>query len=127
MTPPNYEIPNEMRDFAEKSVDQARKAFEGFIGAAQKAATQADDATASVQSNAKVVGGRAMTFAEENIRSAFDHAQKLVRAKDMQEVLSLQAEFVKSQMSALQDQAKQLGSSLQGAAQSAMHSTSDLK
>ena len=66
-------------------------------------------------------------FAEENIRSAFDHAQKLVRAKDMQEVLSLQSEFVKAQMSALQDQAKQLGSSLQGAAQSAMHSASDLK
>ena len=32
-----YEIPAEMRDFAEKSVEQARKAFEGFIGAAQKA------------------------------------------------------------------------------------------
>ncbi len=127
MTPPNYEIPGEMRDFAEKSVDQARKAFEGFIGAAQKAAFQAEEATTSVHSNAKAVGGKAMSFAEENIRSAFDHAQKLVRAKDMQEVLSLQSEFVRAQMSALQDQAKQLGSSLQGAAQSAMNSASDPK
>ena len=32
-----YEIPAEMRDFAEKSVEQARKAVEGFFGAAQKA------------------------------------------------------------------------------------------
>ena len=131
MTPPNYEIPGEMRDFAEKSVDQARKAFEGFIGAAQKAASQADEATASVHSNAKAVGGNRVLKTEfdlsENIRSAFDHAQKLVRAKDMQEVLSLQSEFVKAQMSALQDQAKQLGSSLQGAAQSAMQSASDPK
>jgi len=32
-----YEIPTEMRDFAEKSVDQARKPFDGFLGAAHKA------------------------------------------------------------------------------------------
>ena len=43
-----YEIPTEMRDFAEKSVDQARKAFESFIGAAQKASTDAEGAAASV-------------------------------------------------------------------------------
>ena len=127
MSPPNYDIPNEMREFAEKSVDQARKAFEGFVGAAQKAAGQADETTVSVQSNVKAVGGKAMGFAEENIRSAFDHAQKLVRAKDVQEVLALQSEFVKAQMTALQDQAKQLGSSLQGAVQSTVQSASDTK
>ena len=127
MTPPNYDVPNELRDFAEKSVDQARKAFEGFVGAAQKAAGQADETTASMQSNVKAVGGKAMGFAEENIRSAFDHAQKLVRAKDMQEVMSLQSDFVKSQLAAMQDQAKQLGSSLQSAAQSTVQGTMDIK
>jgi phasin len=114
----NYEIPSEMRDFAEKSVDQARKAFEGFMGAAQKAAGQADEQTASVQSNAKAVGGKAISFAEENIRAAFDHAQRLVRAKDVNEVLSLQSEYLRSQMSTIQEQAKQLGSTFQSAAQS---------
>ena len=127
MSPPNYDIPNEMREFAEKSVDQARKAFEGFVGAAQKAAGQADETTVSVQSNVKAVGGKAMGFAEENIRSAFDHAQKLVRAKDVQEVLALQSEFVKAQMTALQDQAKQLGSSMQGAVQSTVQNATDAK
>ena len=34
----NYEIPPEMRDFAEKSVEQARKAIDGFMNAAQKTA-----------------------------------------------------------------------------------------
>jgi hypothetical protein len=33
---PNYEVPAEMRDFAEKSVEQARKAIDGFMGAARK-------------------------------------------------------------------------------------------
>ena len=127
MSPSNYEIPNEMREFAEKSVDQARKAFEGFMGAAQKAAGQADDTASSVQSNAKVVGTKAISFAEENIRSAFDHAQRLVRAKDVQEVLSLQSEYLRSQMTTIQEQAKQLGSTLQNAAQSTAQSATDGK
>ncbi len=125
MTPSNYEIPNEMRDFAEKSVDQARKAFEGFVGAAQKAAGQADETASSVQSNAKAVGTKAISFAEENIRSAFDHAQRLVRAKDIQEVLSLQSEYLRTQMTTIQEQAKQLGSTMQTAAQSTVHSATD--
>ena len=119
MTPSNYEIPTEMRDFAEKSVDQARKAFEGFMGAAQKAAGQADETAVSVQSNAKAVGGKAISFAEENIRAAFDHAQKLVRAKDVNEVLTLQSEYLRLQMSTIQEQAKQLGAGLQSTAQTA--------
>ena len=32
-----FEVPNELRDFAERSVDQARKAFEGFLTVAQRA------------------------------------------------------------------------------------------
>ncbi len=116
MTPTNYEIPGEMRDFAEKSVDQARKAFEGFVGAAQKAAGQADETTASMTSNVKAVGSKAMSFAETNIRAAFDHAQKLVRAKDMTEVMSLQSEFLRAQMSNMTEQAKEIGTSLQTAA-----------
>jgi phasin len=113
-----YEIPNEMRDIAEKSVEQARKAVEGFIGAAQKAVGQADSTTTTMQTNARAFGDKAMTFAEQNVRSAFDYAQRLVRATDMQEILSLQADYVRSQMAAMQDQAKELGSTVQSAAQS---------
>src|SRR6267142_977998 len=34
-----FEIPPEMRAFAEKSVEQARQAFDGFISAAHRAVT----------------------------------------------------------------------------------------
>jgi phasin len=118
MTPPNYEIPTEMRDMAEKSVDQARKAFETFIGAAQKAVGQADSTATTLQSNARALSDKAVTFAEQNVRSAFEFAQKLVRANDMQELLSLQSDYVRTQMSAMQEQAKEFGSAMQTAAQS---------
>ena len=125
MSPSTYEIPGEMREFAEKSVDQARKAFEGFVGAAQKAAGQADETAVSLTTNVKTVGNKAMGFAEANIRAAFDHAQKLVRAKDMTEVMSLQSEFVRSQMASMQEQVKEIGTTFQSAAKTGMQSAAD--
>lgn len=115
MTQPIYQIPNEVRDFAEKSVEQARKAFEGFAGAAQKAISSVETTTTSLQSGAKDVGVKALGYAEANVNAAFDLAQKLVQAKDPQEVLRLQADFVKAQVEAIQEQAKDLGAALQKA------------
>jgi len=115
-----YEIPAEMRDFAEKSVEQARKAFEGFMGAAHKAATVAEGATGNVQSTAKDMGAKVFTFAEANVTAAFDHAQKLVRAKDVQEALSLQAEYIRAQMASIQAQAKDIGTLVQKTAADAV-------
>jgi phasin len=104
-----YEVPSEMRDFAEKSVEQARKAFEGFMGAAQKAAGSMEAAPFPVPAQMKELGTKAMGFAETNVKAAFDLAQKLVHAKDMQEVLALQSEYLRAQMAAIQEQAKELG------------------
>ena len=49
----NYEIPPEMRDFAEKSVEQARKAIDGFMTAAQKTADTFEGSANTVQASAK--------------------------------------------------------------------------
>ena len=38
---PNFEVPPDMRAFAEKSVEQARVAFDSFISAAQRAVNTA--------------------------------------------------------------------------------------
>jgi phasin len=102
-----YEVPSEMRDFAEKSVEQARKAFEGFIGAAQRAAGM--EPPFPVPPQMKELGVKAMNFAETNVKAAFDLAQKLVHAKDVQEILALQSEYVRVQMAAIQEQARELG------------------
>ena len=96
MTNPPFEIPNELRDFAERSVDQARKAFEGFVSVAQKTIGAADDAAETAQKNAKSVGAQALSFTEQNINAALDLAHKLVQAKDPQEAFALQSEFLKS-------------------------------
>jgi phasin len=106
-------IPPEVRALAEKSVDQARKAFDGFIEAVHKTGDQAEGAATKLHAGAKEVSTKAAAFAEENVRAAFDHAEKLVRAKDPEEFLALQFEYVRTQGGLLQDRAKELGSAIQ--------------
>jgi len=108
-----FEIPTEMRDFAERSVEQARKAFEGFVGVAQKTVGQIDDATAATQGNVKSVGSQVLGYAEQNVNAAFELAQKLVKAKDPQEAIALQSDYLKSQLIAMQEQGKEIAALMQ--------------
>jgi len=107
--PWNFDVPTQMRQFAEQSVEQAKKAMDGFLTAAQKTAAALETQANTAQSGAKDVREKVMSFAEQNVANSFEFAQKLVRAKDVQEVLALQQEFLKAQMAAMQVQAKDLG------------------
>ncbi|WP_342152973.1 phasin [Methylorubrum sp. SB2] len=118
---PNYEIPNEMRDFAEKSVEQARKAFDSFLGAARRTADTVQGSTDLARTNATNLSTRGFEFAEQNVNAAFDLAQKLVRSRDVQEAMQHQAEYVRSQFAAIQAQAKEFG----GLAQSAFQQSAE--
>lgn len=104
----NFEIPAEMRALAEKSVEQARQAFETFMTAASQAASTADKQAAGARAGVKEVGELAVRFAERNVASSFEFAQQLVRAKDSQEVMALHADYVKRQIAALSEQTKEL-------------------
>src|SRR5471032_1832325 len=104
----NFEIPADMRVFAEKSVEQAKQAFDSFIAAAQHAVSTAENQAATARSGVKEVGEMAIGFTQRNVASSFEFAEKLVRAKDAQELTALHTEFVKSQIATLTDQAKEL-------------------
>ena len=51
----------------------------------------------------------AIEFAERNMTTAFVLAQKLVQARDLEEMLKLQADYVRSQIEALTEQARDIG------------------
>lgn len=104
-----FDIPPEMRNVAEQSVVQARQAFDGFMNAAQKALGKMEEQTAAAQAGAKDAGKRVMSFAEQNVANSFAFAERLVRAKDVEEMMRIQAEFVRSQMENLASQARELG------------------
>jgi phasin len=106
-----FGIPNEMRTFAEQSVTQARKAFEGFIQAANQAVGQMRGQAEAAHSGATEIAHKSMEYAEKNVQSTFDFAQRLMRAKDAAEVMGLQSEYLGRQMQALSAQVQELGQS----------------
>ncbi len=103
-----FEIPADMRKFAEQSMEQARKAFDSFVVTAQQAMSDLEGRAQAARTGAMDVGGRAMTFAERNMAASFEFAQKLVQAKSAEEVLRLQTDYVKTQIQALNEQTKEL-------------------
>ena len=114
-----FEIPNDMRAMAQASFDQARKAFEGLLSAAQRTASSFEDQGAAARAGAKDVASKAIGFAEANVRASLDYAERLLKAKDMTDVMRLHNEYVQAQMRALADQAGEIGQALTRAAMEA--------
>jgi phasin len=90
MTEPKLEVPGELRDLAEKTIEQAEKAFGMFFDAANRSIT-------SMPSPGTEISKQALSLTQQNIKAAFEHARKLVHATDLQEAMRIQSEFLKSQ------------------------------
>lgn len=106
-----FAIPGEMRAFAEQSVVQARKAFDGFIAAATQAVGHWQGHAQAAHSGATEIAQKSMSYAEKNVAVTFDFAQKLMRAKDAAEIMALQSEYLGRQMQTLSAQVQELGQS----------------
>src|SRR4030042_660348 len=96
---PSFEIPPELREMAEKNVEQARAAYGQFMDFL----TQAIGAWSKSPGGAEMGGfsavqERAVGFAKENAERSFALASELARAKDVQEVLMLQSRYAQTQM-----------------------------
>lgn len=115
-TPRNFEVPNEIREFADRSVEQARKAVDSMIDTAQKAGSLAETSARAMQDNASQMTSSAMQHAQANIKAAFDLAQGLAQARTIEEVTKLQGDFIKSQMVSLEAQAREFGEVIRSAA-----------
>src|SRR6195256_3651480 len=90
MTEPKREVPAELRELAEKTIDQAEKAFGMFFDAAGKS-------MASMPGPGTEMSRQALSFTEQNMKAAFEHARKLVHATDLQQAMQIQSEFLRSQ------------------------------
>jgi hypothetical protein len=83
---------------AERSVEQARQACDGLLGAAHRLVDTFGGQADTVGKGAREIAERAMTLARWDIANSFDFAQKLVRARNVQDVLKLQAEYLRARM-----------------------------
>ena len=115
MIEPKLEVPAELRDLAEKTIDQAEKAFGMFFDAANKS-------IASVPSPGTEMSKQALSLTEQNMKAAFDHARKLVHATDLQQAMQIQSEFLKSQFTNAGEHMRQITGGGIRAAKGAMKS-----
>jgi phasin len=106
---PSFEIPPELRDFAEKNVEQARVAYGQFMDfLANAMGAWANTAGTAEMTGFKAMQDKAIAFAKENAERSFALASDLARAKDIQEVLTLQSRYAQTQMQTFGIQAQQL-------------------
>lgn len=115
----HFEIPKDMRSMAEAGFEQARKAFESFLSGAQQTASSMEGRGEAVRSSVRDISSKAISYAQQNMTASLDYAEKLVRAKDLSEVMRLHTEYVQGQMKALAEQASDIGQSMGHAAMDA--------
>jgi phasin len=101
-------IPSEMRAFAEQSVQQTQKAFDDLMSATQRAVSMFEGQATTAQTSAREIQRKVVTFSERNVAASLDFARKLLQAKDAEDVLKLHADYVKTQVQTLSEQAKEL-------------------
>ena len=108
-----FEVPTEMRDLASRSVEQARKAFDTFIGAAHKSASIGDTPANPVQQSLADATKRTVAFAETNVKAAFELAERLAQAKTVEDVMKAQGDFLQNQARNIQSQLQEAGEAMQ--------------
>ena len=103
------EIPCEMRVVAERSVEQAKLAFDNYIQVIEDTASTFEERVEASQVGPKDISRMAMNFALRDTISAFEFAQKIIQARNIVEFMRLLAEFINLQIQVLNEQLKDMG------------------
>jgi len=115
-----FDIPDQMREVADRSVEQAKKAIAQYLDATHEAVAKAEGSAKSVRDGAAEVSRQALAYVEENVSASFDFAHRIVQARTIEEIAALQKEFMARQMASLAEQGKSLGGMMGRAATDAM-------
>ena len=105
-----FEMPQQLRELAEKNVEQARATYAQFMDAM----TQAMSVWSTAPSNVMTSGFRdvqelAIRFAKENAEAGFALAKEFANAKDIQGMITLQSRYAQTQLRSYAHQAQELG------------------
>ena len=106
---PKLEIPEAMREMAERNVEQSRQAYGQFMDMARQAQSVMAKSGEAVTESTRDVQGKALRFAEENMTANFAFVSDLARARDLNEIMQVQQRHAQKQMLNYTHQAQELG------------------
>ncbi|MGQ0673681.1 MAG: phasin family protein [Hyphomicrobium sp.] len=116
---PQFEIPEAVRELAERNVEQARSAFGQFMDMARQAQQIMVRSQGAMAAGMLDVQSQALRYAEENIEASFKFATELSRARDLNQVLEVQQRHAQKQMQSYATQAQEIGRLMTDAAEKA--------
>jgi hypothetical protein len=98
-----------MREMAQTTLDKAKDAVSKYMAESQKMREKADSSVRATYSTAKEMNEKAVAFAEANVRAGFELAERLLQAKDPQEMGTVYQNHLKEQMEKMNAQFRELG------------------
>ena len=105
-----FEIPQAVRDVSEQNMKQAHAAYEQLTDFVTKAMDAWMGAMPSnlMTAGFKDVQDRVVEIAKKNAASAFALVEKIAKAQNLQEIVTLQTRFAQEQMQAYATQMQEL-------------------
>ena len=101
--------PKPLSELYEKATDSVEQTKEQVLEAVDRYFNFLLQTISSYPSNGTDLGERLRSYAEKNVAATQEFIQKLSQAKDFQDVLRIQTEFMQAQMNEFGEQAKNIG------------------
>lgn len=116
---PQFEIPEAVRELAERNVEQARSAYNQFLDMARQTQDLVAKSSDAMAHSARELQVKALRYTEQNMDANFAFVTDLARARDLQEYVEIQSRYAQRQMQTYSEQAQELGRLMAEAAQRA--------
>ncbi len=104
---PSVEVPAAFREFAEKSIAQARDNYSKMKTAAEEATGIVEDTYETARESAFALGVKALDAAKDNSDASFALAKDMFAVKTLAELIELQTAFARKQFDTMTKQAKE--------------------
>ena len=103
-----FEVPEQVRAFAEKGVSQARESYTKFKDAAETHNSTIEAVFTTATKGATEYSAKLLDIVKTNTNAAFDFAQELVGAKSPSAAMELWSSHAKQQVETFTAQTKEL-------------------
>jgi hypothetical protein len=100
MTEPKFEVPAELRQLAEKTIDHAEKAFGLLFDAARRSTTTSMESAA--------LSEQVLAFSEQSLKTSFEYARRVASTASLDEIATAQSELVKRQIAGAEHHIREL-------------------
>lgn len=100
MTEPKFEAPADLRQLAERTIEQAEKVFGLLFESARRATPATADSAALLN--------QVIAFSEQSLKTSFDHARLLASTDSLPDIAAAQSELVKRQIAGAEQHIREL-------------------